>query len=74
MAKTVLTIDGARDGYAISQIGKTMTVRELINVLSDYDEDTRVMINNDDGYTYGAITIDSFREESEDEDEDEDEE
>lgn len=68
MTKTVLTIDGRREGYAINQIDRTMTVGELINFLSDYDEDMPVMINNDDGYTYGSITDDSFREEEDDSD------
>lgn len=61
--KLVLTIDGRRDGYALDQIKNTMTVGELMNLLSDYDEDTPVMINNDNGYTYGAVRWDSFREE-----------
>ena len=59
----VLTIDGRRDGYSPEQITNTMTVGELINFLQDFDEDTPVMINNDNGYTYGAITYDSFRDE-----------
>lgn len=66
--KTVLTIDGRREGYAINQIDRTMTVGELINFLSDYDEDTPVMINNDNGYTYGSITYSSFQEETDDDD------
>lgn len=67
MANMVLTINGAREGYAIDQINNTMTVGELINFLSDYDEDTKVMINNDNGYTYGSIRLSSFREEYEEE-------
>lgn len=67
----VLTIDGRREGYALNQIGGTMTVDELIDYLDQYDDKTLVMINNDDGYTYGSIDYDSFREEY-DEDEDKD--
>lgn len=66
----VLTIDGRREGYAPSQISSTMTVGELIDYLSQFDEELPVMINNDNGYTYGSIDYDSFREED-DEDEDE---
>lgn len=69
--KLVLTIDGRRDGYALDQIENTMTVGELMNLLSDYDEDTPVMINNDNGYTYGAVRWDSFREEYDEDEEDE---
>ena len=65
MSKMVLTIDGAREGYTIKQISSTMTVGQLIDYLSDFDDDTPVMINNDNGYTYGSISFDSFREEYE---------
>ena len=71
MAKELLTIDGRREGYAPDQISHTMTVGELIEYLSSYDEDTPVMINNDNGYTYGSITAGSFRDEEMDDDEDE---
>lgn len=70
-SKMVLTINGRRDGYALDQIENTMTVGELMNLLSDYDEDTPVMINNDNGYTYGAVRWDSFREEYDEDEEDE---
>ena len=48
-----------------------MTVRELIDRLSDYDEDTLVYLNNDNGYTYGSITDSSFEENFDDEEEEE---
>ena len=63
MAKEILTIEGRREGYAPNQIRRTMTVRELIDYLEGYDDDTLVMINNDNGYTYGSITVGSFRDE-----------
>jgi len=69
MAQAILTIDGRREGYAPNQIDGTMTVGELIEYLSMYDEDTPVMINNDDGYTYGSITSSSFRDEEVEDDE-----
>ena len=55
-----LFIEGRREGYAPSQIDRTMTVGELIEKLSEYDEDTLVYLNNDNGYTYGSITYSSF--------------
>lgn len=77
MKKTVLTIEGRRTGYSIDQIlnyAPTMTVGQLIEALEEYDEDMPVMLNNDNGYTYGEITLSSFNEEEVEEDEDEDEE
>lgn len=57
-----LFIEGRRNGYTPNQCGTTMTVGELIEQLQDYDEDTPVYINNDEGYTYGNITWSSFEE------------
>ena len=46
-----------------------MTVGELIDILSQYDEDQPVYIRNDNGYTYGSVQMDSITEGEEDEDE-----
>lgn len=65
-----LFIEGRRNGYATEQCGETMTVGELIEYLSQFDEETKIYLKNDGGYTYGSITEDSF-EEPEEEYEDE---
>ncbi len=52
-----LFINGKRNGYNTKQCGETLTVRELIEELSYYDNDTPVYLRNDNGYTYGSITI-----------------
>lgn len=65
-----LFIEGRRNGYNPDQCGFTMTAGELVAYLSQFDEDTPVYLENDNGYTYGSITEDSFREEEvEDEEE-----
>ena len=51
MGKEVIFIEGRREGYSIDQISRTMTVGELIDFLSGYDEDAEVYLNNDNGYT-----------------------
>lgn len=63
-----LFIEGRRTGYSPEQIKDTMTVGELINYLSDFDEDMPVMLKNDNGYTYGSITYESFEESDEESD------
>ena len=69
-----LIIEARRDGYAIDQIRRTMTVGELMAMLEQFDEDTPVYLGHDPQrygyYTYGGITEDCFNE-NEDEDEDE---
>ena len=73
--KEFLTISARREGYAIDQISNTMTVGELIRLLEDYDEDTEIYIENDNGYTYGGITEgrrgSEYQEEEEEEEDEE---
>ena len=65
-----LIMEAERTGYSIDQIRQTMTVGDLIAFLSDYDEDTPIYTSQDNGYTFGGIEYNNFREE-EDEEEDE---
>ena len=51
-----------REGYGTDQIRKTMTAGELIDFLSQYDENTPVYLSFDNGYTYGGITEERFEE------------
>ena len=58
-----LFIQNIRNGYAPDQCGNTMTVAELIEYLEQFEEDTKVYISNDNGYTYSPIRENSFFEE-----------
>ena len=60
-----------REGYGTSQIRRTKTVGELVDVLSQYDEDTPVYLSFDNGYTYGGITEERFEEDYGEDNEDE---
>lgn len=72
--KQVLYINASRDGYAIGQIKRTMTVGELVEYFGQFDEESPVYLKHDGGYTYGGITFNSFEDdEVEDEAEDNDE-
>ena len=70
-------INANREGYGIDQIRRTMTVRELMEILSQFDEDTPVFIGNDrtdyGWYTYGGIREDDIEEKEEEEEEEEEE-
>lgn len=72
MKKTVIMIDGTRDTYSPENIvDDTIKVGNLIALLEEYDEDTPVMLINDNGYTYGGIhgyTIDEKEIDIDDED------
>lgn len=63
----MLFIEGRRNGYDPEQCGRTMTVGELIAFLEQFDEDTKVYLDNDSGYTFGSITESSFEESEDDE-------
>ena len=42
--KNVIYITAMREGYAIDQIHRTMTVRELIDCLSEFPEDAQIYL------------------------------
>ena len=58
-----LFIQNVRSGYDPEQCGNTMTVAELIEYLEQFEEDIKVYISNDNGYTYSPIIENSFLEE-----------
>ena len=41
-----------------------MTVGELINYLEQFDDDAKIYLRHDNGYTYGGITYSSFDEDT----------
>ena len=63
----VLTLNTHRTCYGISQLGTTLTVGDLISLLQEFDEDTKVCFSNDNGYTYGEINEYDLQLESEEE-------
>lgn len=67
-----LFIEGRRNGYSPDQCGNTMTVKEMIEWLEQFDEDTEIYLRNDNGYTYGNITESSFYSPEDEEEEGED--
>lgn len=58
----VLYIEGRRNGYGPDQCGRTMTVSEMIDFLSQFDGDLPIYLNNYSCYTFGNIDEDSFSE------------
>ena len=57
MEKEYITIETHRTGYAVDQCGKTLSVRELVDYLTQWDDETPVYFSNDNGYTYGSINF-----------------
>lgn len=51
-----LFINANRNGYTPDQVGRTMTVAELIAALEEFAPDAQVYLKHDGGYTYGSIT------------------
>lgn len=56
----MIFIEANRNGYTPEQCGNTLTVQELIEILSDYNGDDFIYLSHDNGYTYGNITTDSI--------------
>lgn len=75
MAKSIeaLVIMASKEAYSFTDIiSRTMTIGQLIEELSYYPKNTKVVIGNDNGYTYGKITESRINlEEEEDEEDDE---
>ena len=72
MSKPVIIIEAKREGYTIEQAEnerEAITVGELMRLLEDFDEGTKVYIGNDNSYTYGSVTEYRIREDWVDEDE-----
>ena len=63
MIREALFINADNNGYEPSQCGRTITVGELIDLLSDFDEDMPIYLKFDNGYSYGSIRYDDFMEE-----------
>lgn len=52
-----LRIETSRDAYGPDDVAnKTMTIGELIEILSMYDEDKPIILSFDNGYTFGGLT------------------
>ncbi|GIZ15521.1 hypothetical protein [Capnocytophaga catalasegens] len=52
---TRIEITPHKNGYSPEQCGKTLSVAELIEILQQYDKESLVYFNNDNGYTFGSI-------------------
>lgn len=67
MTTTFLQIITNREAYRpldIAEQKHTLTVGELKEILEDYDEDLPVILNFDNGYTYGSVKLRNITEES----------
>lgn len=51
-----------RRGYSTDQITDTISVRELIDILSQFDGDAKIYTSHDNGYTFGGIHEEDFEE------------
>lgn len=61
--KNYLTIKTHKNGYSVEQCGHTLTIAELIDYLSQWDDNTSVYLSNDNGYTYGSISFEDINSE-----------
>ena len=53
-----IIFEAVREGYDLDQIRNPITVRDLIDILEQFDEDDLVFLSHDNGYTYGTIPED----------------
>ena len=61
----VIILDTNRSYYGINEASEnSITVEELISELQNYPSDAKIVFRNDNGYTYGHITVGSLDEET----------
>lgn len=52
----IVVLNSNRSEYSIRPAAeKSITVKELIKELEQYDEDEKVVFSNDSGYTFGYV-------------------
>lgn len=68
--KPVIIIEVEREGYSIDQCYRTMTVGELIETLSQFEENLPIYFSHDGGYTYGSLRSENIEERDEKEEDD----
>lgn len=61
----MVVIGAERTAYSANDIRNTFTVAELIEALSQYDPNEKVVLSHDNGFTYGGITWDNISDEYE---------
>ena len=54
-------INAMREEYSKEKV-ETMTVGELIDFLSQFNEDDKIILSHDNGYTFGGIRERHFEE------------
>ena len=54
--RKAVVFEATREGYAIDQLYRPMTVGELIGMLEEYDDDTLFILSHDNRYTYGSVS------------------
>lgn len=64
--RKAIVFDAPREGYAIDQVRRPMTVADLIQILDDCNPEDLVILSHDRGYTYGSLETPSYWEEHED--------
>lgn len=60
--RKVLIINTEREGYTVNQVGHTLTVGELQDLLSSYPDNMEVFLGFDNQYTFGSIEESMFQE------------
>lgn len=56
MENSIVILATRRSHYSAKDAAlESLTVGELISYLQEYDEDSKVVFSNDNGYTYGKL-------------------
>ena len=58
----IITIKTSRDYYDAKECAEySLSVAEVMDMLSNYPSDAKVVFSNDNGYTYGIVDNNTFK-------------
>lgn len=63
MKENIILIDARRENYSVKDCS-TLTIKEFIDLLSDYGDNMKIYLSYDGGYTYGGIKKSRIHEET----------
>jgi hypothetical protein len=60
--KPIVTLKTNRDYYDAKECAEnSISVGEFMDMLSNYPSDAKIVFSNDNGYTYGVVSTNTFK-------------
>ena len=58
----IISVKTTRDYYDVQECAEnSLSVAEVMDILSTYPDDAKIVFSNDNGYTYGILNYGTFK-------------